>query len=181
MDPMQAQMQSDSKSVWRLDSSHSSVEFTAKKFLVFTVKGRLTDLDGTIVLDENAVSGSSVQAGIGAANINTGNKQRDAKLRSVTFLDASSYAQIRFESSKVAHGQDRDTLKVEGSLTIKGRSRDVVLDVTEVDRSKAPGGDEVIYYVAEAVLDRYDFGINAWRGVIGPKLKVVINVQANRV
>jgi polyisoprenoid-binding protein YceI len=70
---------------------------------------------------------------------------------------------------------------VEGSLTIKDKSKDVVLDVTEVDRSKAPGGDEVVYYVAETELDRYDFGINAWRGLIGPKLKVVINVQANRI
>lgn len=173
-------MQSDSKSVWRLDSSHSSVEFTAKKFLVFTVKGRLTDLEGAIVLDENSVSGSSVQASIGAASIDTGNKQRDAQLRSVTFLDASTYAHIRFESSQVAHGQDRDQLRVEGSLTIKGKSKDVVLDVTEVDRSKAPSGEEVIYYVAQTELDRYDFGVSAWRGVIGPKLKVVINVQANR-
>jgi polyisoprenoid-binding protein YceI len=178
---MQAQKQSDSKSVWRLDSAHSSVEFTAKKFLVFTVKGRLTDLEGAIVLDENSVSGSSVQASIGAASIDTGNKRRDTQLTSVTFLDASSYQQIRFESSNVAHGRDRDMLRVEGSLTIKGKSRDVVLDVTEVDRSKAPSGEEVIYYVAETELDRNDFGVSAWRGVIAPKVKVVINVQANRV
>jgi polyisoprenoid-binding protein YceI len=176
---MQAQKQSDSKSVWRLDSSHSSVEFTAK-FLFFTVKGRLIDLDGAIVLDENSVSGSSVQASISAASIDTGNKQRDTQLRSATFLNASDYTHIRFESARVARGRDRDMIRVEGSLTIKDKIKEVVLDVTEVDRSKAPGGDEVIYYVAEAELDRYDFGINAWRGVIGSKLKVVINVQANR-
>jgi polyisoprenoid-binding protein YceI len=178
---MQAQKQSDNKSVWRLDSSHSSVEFTARMFLFVTVKGRLRDLDGAIVLDENSVSGSSVQASMSAGSIDTGNKQRDTQLKSATFLDASNHTHIRFESARVARGQDRDTIRVEGSLTIKDKSKDVVLDVTEVDRSKAPGGDEVVYYVAETELDRYDFGINAWRGLIGPKLKVVINVQANRI
>jgi polyisoprenoid-binding protein YceI len=57
----------------------------------------------------------------------------------------------------------------------------VALEVTEVDRSKSPNGTEVIYYVAETELDRHDFGVSAWRGLIAPKLKVVINVQANRI
>jgi len=56
----------------------------------------------------------------------------------------------------------------------------VVLDVTEVDRSRAPSGEEVIYYVAETALNRFDFGVNGWRGLIAPRLKIVINVQANR-
>jgi polyisoprenoid-binding protein YceI len=69
---------------------------------------------------------------------------------------------------------------VKGALKIKNASKEVALTVTEVDRSKAPDGTEVIYYVAEAEVDRYDFGIKAWPGVIGKKLKVTIDVQANR-
>jgi polyisoprenoid-binding protein YceI len=71
-------------------------------------------------------------------------------------------------------------LSIRGELTIRDKSREVVLDVTEVDRSRSPQGDEVIYYVAETSLNRFDFGVNGWRGVVGPRLKVVINVQANR-
>jgi len=72
-------------------------------------------------------------------------------------------------------------LKVKGVLTIRDTNKDVVLDVTEVDRSRSPNGEEVIYYVAETELNRFDFGVTAWRGVVGQKLKVVINVQANKV
>ena len=71
-------------------------------------------------------------------------------------------------------------LSVKGTLQIRDQSREVVLDVTEVDRSKSPNGEEVIYFVAETELDRHDFGVSGLRGLIGAKLKVVINVQANR-
>ena len=71
-------------------------------------------------------------------------------------------------------------LRVKGSLTIKGTSKDVVINVTEIDRSKSPNGEEVVYYGGETEIDRFDFGVNGWKGLVGPKLKVVINVQANR-
>jgi len=140
----------------------------------------MTVLDGTIVLDENSLAGSSVKATIKAGSVDTGNKQRDTQLRTAGFLEVNTYPHIAFESVQVGPGRDRDMINVKGSLTIKGQKREVLLEVTEVDRSKAPSGDEVIYYVAETELDRYQFGVSAWRGVVSPKLKIVINVQANR-
>lgn len=177
---MQVQKQSDGRSVWQLDKEHSSVEFSVKKLFFLTVRGKLTNLDGEIVLDEETLSGSSVAATIKAASVNTGNKRRDTQLRN-EFLDTTNYPTIHFQSAEVGRGRDRDMLTVKGALTIRDKSNQVVLDVTEVDRSKSPNGGEVIYYVAEAEVNRFDFGINAWRGVIGRKLKVVINVQANRM
>jgi len=177
---MHAQPQSDSKSVWRLDPDHSSVEFSIKKLFFFTVTGRFTDLDGSIVLDEKSVHRSSVEASVAARSVNTRNQQRDRQLRLAAFLDATTFPQIRFQSTEVLPGKDRDMLRIKGALTIKDTSREVVLDVTEVDRSRAPSGEEVIYYVAETALNRFDFGVNGWRGLIAQQLKVVINVQANR-
>jgi polyisoprenoid-binding protein YceI len=177
---MQAQPQGDSKSVWHLDRDHSSVEFSIKKLFFFTVNGKLTDLDGVIVLDENSVSGSTAQASLKAKSVSTGNQQRDRQLRANSFLDVTNFPQIEFQSSQVGPGRDRDMLSVKGTLTIKDKTKEVVLDVTEVDRSKSPNGEEVIYYVGETEINRFDFGVTGWRGVISPKLKVVINVQANR-
>ena len=76
---MQAQKQNEGRSVWRFDREHSIVEFTIKKLWFITVKGRLANLNGSIVLDEDSVSGSSVEATIETPGIDTGNKQRDAQ------------------------------------------------------------------------------------------------------
>jgi len=181
---MQAQKQNGidkkSQSIWRLDRAHTSVEFNIKKLFFFRIKGRFKDFDGTIVLDENEISGSSVEVTMMAKSIDTGSVTRDRQLRSAAFLNSDSYPSIRFKSLQVGPGKDRDMLSIRGELTIRDTSREVVLDVTEVDRSRSPQGDEVVYYVAETVLNRFDFGVKGWRGVVGPTLRVVINVQANR-
>ena len=177
---MHAQQQSETRSVWQLDADHSTVEFRVKKLFFITVSGRLTKLNGSITLHEDSVKDCSVEATIGAASINTGNQKRDTHVRDA-FLEVNNYPTIHFRSSEVGRGRDRDTLKVKGVLTIRNINKDVVLDVTEVDRSRSPNGEEVIYYVAETELNRFDFGVNAWRGIVGQKLKVVINVQANRI
>ena len=180
---MQAQRQNNpgpSQSVWRLDQTHTTVEFTAKKLFFFSVKGCLKEFDGTIVLDDGAIEKSSVEASMAAGSVDTGNRKRDAQL-CATFLESGKYPRIEFRSEKVGPGRDRDMLNVNGALIIKDKSKPVVLEVTEIDRSRSPNGEEVIYYVAQTEIDRFDFGINQWRGLIGPKLKVVINVQANRI
>ncbi len=169
-----------SQHVWRFDPAYTTVEFSVKNLFFFTVQGRFTAIDGSIVLDEGDVSRSSVSATIKAESIKTGNARRDAHLRSPHFLEVNTYPDIEFQSSRVASGIDRDTLDVTGSLTIKGTSREVKLNVSEVDRSRSPNGEEFIYYSAAADLDRFDFGINYMRGVVGRALKVTINVQASR-
>ena len=176
----QRELSNHAHSLWLIDPSHTSVEFSIKNFFFFTVKGRLTDLIGTIVLDERDIRRSSVDATIKTASLETGLQRRDTHLRSADFLEVDRYPEIQFQSTKVEPGRDRDTLRVIGPLTIKGRSKEVVLDVTEVDRSCSPSGQEVAYYTALVNIDRFDFGVNHLRGLIGRTLKVTINVQALR-
>ena len=177
---VQPQNPGDRQSVWSFDPSHTTVEFSIKNLLFFNVKGRLAALEGTIVLDEADITRSSIVATLSADSIATGVERRDAHLRSRSFLDASNYPNVLFQSTSVGPGNDRDMLRVKGSLTIRGKSGTVELDVSEVDRSRSPSGEEVIYYCATTELDRFDFGINYGRGVIGRVLKVTINVQASR-
>src|SRR5262245_45472705 len=170
----------DNQTVWSFDRSHTTVEFTVKNFFFFTVKGQLAPPVGTLVIDDTDITHSSVSATIDAASIDTGNKQRDAHLRAKDILAVTNYPEIRFESSSVGPGNDRDTLRVKGELTIKGKSEPVELHTILLDRSRSPRGEEVIYYVATAQLDRFKFGISYGRGIIGRLLNVTINVQASR-
>jgi polyisoprenoid-binding protein YceI len=178
---MQTQKSSGRQSVWNFDPSHTTVEFAIKNLFLFNVKGRLVALEGTIVLDEADITRSSVVSTISADSITTGLKGRDKHLLSRHFLDASNHPHILFQSSSVGPGDDRDMLRVKGLLTVAGKSRTVELAVSEVDRSRSPQGEEVIYYCATTELDRFDFGISYGRGVIGRSVKVTINVQASQL
>jgi polyisoprenoid-binding protein YceI len=181
MQPQAAKMfDSGSQSIWHFEPSHTTVEFTIKNLLFFTVKGHLSVVVGAILLDESHIARSEVKATIDAGSINTGIKQRDAHLRSSDFLAVEDSPNIEFQSSSVGPGKDRDMLAITGTLTIRGKSKEIVLDVSEVDRSRSPQGEEVIYYCATTEVDRCAFGINYARGVIGRTLKVAINVQASK-
>jgi polyisoprenoid-binding protein YceI len=166
--------------VWHFDPAYSTVEFVVRN-LWYNVGGRFDVLEGSIVLDEDDIRQSSVNATIRASSIDTGNKRRDAHLQAPDFLDVEEFPDIEFKSTKVERGRDRDSLDVEGTLTIKGQRVPIALAVNEMDRSRSPRGEEYVYYSATAELDRHVFGISYGRGFIGRKLKVTINIQARNI
>ena len=163
---------------WTFDPAYSTVEFSIRN-LWFTVHGRFGAVEGSIVLDQSDLSRSSVIAVIKADSIDTGNKRRDAHLRTRDFFDVESFPDIEFRSTKVERGRDRDSLNLEGRLTIKGNTQTVKLDVNEMDHSRSPRGEEFVYYSATTELDRFAFGFDYGRLLIGRTLKVTINVQAS--
>ena len=168
---------SRSRRVWHFDPAYSTVEFVVRN-LWYNVKGRFSVLEGSIDLDEDDIRRSSVTATIKASSIDTGNKRRDTHLQAPDFFDVEKFPDIEFKSTKVERGKDRDSLDVDGTLTIKGKTVPISLAVNEMDRSRSPRGEDYVYYSATAELDRFAFGINYGRGFIGRKLKVTINVQA---
>jgi polyisoprenoid-binding protein YceI len=165
--------------VWTIDPQYATVEFSAR-MLFFTIKGRLTEFGGQITLDENDVYRSSVEATIKAASVKTGVKMRDEHLRSKDFLDSAEHPEIQFRSASVGRGRDRDMLRVNGTLTVKGQSRELALDVTITDRSRSPQGDEILYFAAVAEIDRFDFGVQYARGLIRRAIKILIQAQATK-
>lgn len=165
---------------WFIEPGYTVAKFSVKIFFFFAVTGQFTEVTGTIVSNESEIQHSSVSATVKASNVNTGNQQRDAHLRAKDFLAVETYPEITFRSTRVEKGRDRDTLRVTGMLTIKGISQETILDVTEVDRSQSPQGEEIAYYSATTEIDRQDFGIRYWPGLIGSKVKITIHVQAQK-
>ncbi|HET6975483.1 MAG TPA: YceI family protein [Pyrinomonadaceae bacterium] len=166
-----------SQRVFHFDPAYTTVEFEIRN-LWFKVKGRFRDLEGQIVLDEDDVTRSSVNARIKVDSIETENKRRDAHLKDKDFFDVEKFPEIEFKSTSVRRGRDRDSLDLDGQLTIRDKTMPVALVVNEMDRSRSPNGEEYVYYSATAELDRHAFGINYGSGFIGRRLQVTINVQA---
>ena len=163
---------------WNFDPAYSTVEVSFRN-LWYTVRGRFQTIEGAIVFDEHDVAPATVTATIKAASLDTGNKRRDAHLCSKQFLNAESYPNIEFRSVRVSRGKDRDSLDLDGDLTINGQTSRVAFAVNEMDRSRSPSGEEFVYYSATTELDRFAFGINNGRVLIGRTLRVTINVQAS--
>jgi len=168
---------------WAIDPVHSVVEFAVRHMMVSTVKGRFTDIRGTIRLDEDQLTQSSVEAEIVAASIDTRDPKRDAHLRSADFLDVEQYPNITFKSTRV-EPKGKDRARIVGNLTIRGTTKEVTLDATLNGVGKTPFGTEVAGFSAETSLNRKDWGLN-WNvaletgGVlVGDTVKITIEVEA---
>jgi polyisoprenoid-binding protein YceI len=152
--------------------------------MVSTVKGRFTEVSGTLHIDEADPSRSSVEAAIGVASVETGMAQRDAHLRSDDFFNAEAYPQITFRSTRIL-GNGESWL-LEGDLTIRDVTRRVTLDVEFEGRGPDTYGGERAGFVASTKINRREFGVN-WNGVIeaggvvvSDTVKITLNIQVVR-
>ena len=113
---------------WQIDSSHSAATFSVRHLMVSTVRGRLGKVSGTIEYDGKDVKSVKADVTIDINGISTEEPKRDAHLRSADFFDAANHPNLTFKSKRVEPGTG-GAFKLVGDLTIRGTTKEVVLDV----------------------------------------------------
>lgn len=150
-------------STWQINTTGSRLEFAVKQrilgILGMTVRGRFVDVQGTVTIDERVPENSSVEAVIRSASIDTGISGRDRHLRSADFFDVERYPQISFQSRSVEPiDATAGRYRVIGSLTVKGISREVVLELSADPEQNVNQRD--LHFVATTTVSRRDFGLD---------------------
>jgi polyisoprenoid-binding protein YceI len=168
---------------WQIDPAHSSAQFSVRHLTISTVRGAFSKVTGSVVFDDKEVSKSTVEVTIDANSVDTRVPDRDNDLRSEKFFDVAHYPSITFKSRKVeqlAPGK----LKVTGDLTIRGTTKEVVLDVEGPTAPvKDPWGNTRNAATATTKINRQDFGVK-WNatldnggGVVGDDVSIIIDVE----
>ena len=148
-----------SADTYMIDAAHTAVNFKVKHMAVSWVRGKFGDTSGTVQYDPNNLRDTVVDVTIDVSSIDTRNGKRDDHLRSADFLDAENHPQATFRSKRIKV-KDNGELALVGDLTIRGVTREVVLDV---DRPSPPMmhpmGGTVVGFHASTVIDRADYGL----------------------
>jgi len=146
-------------STWQVDPQHSSAQFAVRHLGLSTVRGAFSKLSGTMVLDNQDITKSSIEVSIDVNTVDTREPDRDKDLRSERFFDVAHFPTITFTSKKVeqiAPGK----LRVTGDLTIRGTTKEVVLDVDGLTAPvKDPWGNQRVAATATTKINRQDFGV----------------------
>jgi polyisoprenoid-binding protein YceI len=144
---------------YKIDGAHTQAAFAVKHLMISNVRGEFGKTEGVIVLDEANPSKSSVEAVIDATSIDTRDAKRDEHLKSPDFFEVAKFPKITFKSTKVEKASDG--LKVTGDLTIKGVTKQVVLDVSGPSAEiKDPWGNAKRGVSATTQINRKDFGVS---------------------
>jgi polyisoprenoid-binding protein YceI len=170
---------------WQIDSSHSGIHFTVRHLVIAKVRGQFSRWTGALEAPGSDFARGSLDVVIDASSIDTGVADRDAHLRSADFFDAERYPEITFKATSVTQ-QAADRLRVAGALTIKGVTRDVVLDVEVLGQAKDPWGNERAAFSATTSINRQEFGLT-WNQVletggvmVGDRIDIAIDIEAVR-
>jgi polyisoprenoid-binding protein YceI len=145
--------------MWRIDTLHSSAQFSVKHMMISTVRGQFGGVKGTVLYDPKNPTASTVEATIDCTTLNTGEPKRDNDLKGEQFFDVKRYPVMTFKSKSVeVTGPGK--LKVTGDLTINATTRQVILDF---DGPTGPvrdtQGREKIGASGVTKISRKDFGI----------------------
>jgi polyisoprenoid-binding protein YceI len=167
---------------YKIDKAHSEAVFQVRH-LVTKVRGRFTDFEGTVQINEEKPELSSVEFTIQATSIDTAEKDRDTHLRSADFFEVEKFPTITFRSKRVIK-KSAEVYDVVGDLTIHGVTKEITLPVTHLGKAKDPWGNERVGFEAEITLNRKDFGLN-WNAaleiggfLVGDEVKASLSIQA---
>jgi polyisoprenoid-binding protein YceI len=170
---------------WKIDPSHSAVEFSARHLMITTVKGQFAEFDGTISFDPATPATGSAQVTIAASSITTRSDDRDTHLRSPDFLDVEQFPAISFVSTGVEQlAADGTSFTVVGDLSIHGVTRPVRLATSFEGQGTDPWGNARAAFLATTTIDRRDFGL-VWNAalesggvLVSNEIKLTLDVQA---
>ena len=173
-------------STWQIDPQHSSAQFAVRHLGLSTVRGAFSKLSGTMQLDDQDITKSTIEVTIDVNTVDTREPDRDKDLRSERFFDVAHFPTMTFKSKKVeqvAPGK----LRVTGELTIHGTTKEIVLDVDGLTSPvKDPWGNQRVAASATTKINRQDYGVK-WNAkldnggvVVGDDVNITIDVEMIR-
>lgn len=173
---------------WAIDGNHSAATFSVKHNVVATVRGTLGRITGKTEYDGVDVKSIKADVSIDMNGINTQNEGRDKHLRSADFFDVANHPALTFKSKRVEPGA-AGKFKLVGDLTIRGNTKEVVLDVegpSKVMSTTTPRGPRVLTgATATTKISRKEFGV-LWNNliealpVVGDEVQITIDLELNR-
>lgn len=173
-------------STWNIDQAHSEVRFTVKHLMITTVTGEFTDYTATMESTAMDFSDAKLTFSAKTASVNTRNETRDTHLRSEDFFHADVFPTMDFVSTSVTPaGEGR--FDVHGTMTIRGVSKPLTLNVVHEGTVVDPWGSTKAGFTIAGSLNRKEFGL-MWSAVtesggvvVSDEVKLTLSVQMQLV
>ncbi len=168
---------------WQLDPAHSNAQFSVRHLGISNVQGEFTKVSGTVQLDDQDISKSTVNATIDVSSVDTRVQRRDDDLKSDHFFGVAKYPTITFQSTRIVSTGD-GAAKMTGNLTIHGVTKEVTFDVTGPTKPIQVMNGTRRGASATTKINRQDFGIvymsNTLPGgdeMIGDTITITLDVE----
>jgi polyisoprenoid-binding protein YceI len=168
------------EAVYALDPVHTRVAFQVSHAGFSQPVGSFSKVEGQLRFDPDDWSGAQLSVRIPVATLNLGDEDWQQKILDRTFFDARRFPQASFVSTRV-ESSGPNTATVTGELSLHGVTRPLTLQVTlnalkrhPLTRKRTAG------FSATGTLRRSEFGMDAWKNVVGDEVRLIIEAEAIR-
>lgn len=166
---------------YTLDPVHTRVVFSVSHAGFSDAVGTVSGSTGSLWFDPDDWRSARLQARIPITRVDLGDDKWNRASLAGNLLDAQAHPQATFVSTRI-EPVDPTRARVHGNLTLRGVTREVVLDVrlNAAKRHPLPPFRRTVGFSATTALRRADFGMTAWKSVIGDQVQLRIEVEATR-
>jgi polyisoprenoid-binding protein YceI len=170
--------------VFTLDATHSHVGFSVRHMMIAKVRGRFTDVQGTLTVGEDPTE-STVEIEIDVTSVDTRDEGRDTHLKSPDFFDVEKYPKMTFRSTGVSV-VGGEKFRLDGELDLHGVTGPLSLDVVYEGAALDPWGNQRIGFSATGTINRESHGLT-WNApletgglMVGKDAKIEIEAELIR-
>jgi polyisoprenoid-binding protein YceI len=177
---METNTPSTAGTTWVLDPAHSELTFKVRHLMISNVKGAFTKFNA--VIEGEDFTKAPITVTVDTASVTTHDENRDGHLRSAEFFDVANFPEMTFTSTSFTSEGD-DQYKLKGSLTIKGNTHPVTLDVEFGGINTDPWGNKKAGFSVNGKINRQDWGLNwntpleAGGVLLGDDVRIIAEVQ----
>lgn len=173
-------METLTKTQWKIDPTHSEVQFKVKHLVISTVTGTFKQFEGALETESEDFDGAEASFSLDASSIDTNVADRDNHLKSDDFFAVDTYPNITFKGTLKKNGSN---YKLVGPLTIKDVTKDVELSVEHGGTMIDGYGQNKAGFEINGKINRKEFGLTwsmvteAGGVVVGDEVKLSLNIQ----
>ena len=166
---------------YELDPVHTRVMVAVEHAGFSKALGTVSGSTGRLDFDPEDWTTARLEVSVPLQRIDFGDGKWNRAVLAANLLDAGTHPFAKFVSTRI-EPIDPQHATVHGTLTLHGISREVKLEVTlnALKRHPMPPFRRTAGFSATAELSRADFGIDAWRSVIGDRVELRMEVEATR-
>lgn len=147
------------KTTWTLDKAHSKLTFTVVHLLMSEVDGVFKDYSATIMTSKEDFSDAVFELNADLTTVSTNNEMRDGHLQKEDMFNTAQYPTLTFKSTSIKKVGEK-SFKLTGDLTIKGVTKEMVLDLKLMGTGTDPmSKKEIVGFKVTGTINRTDFGV----------------------
>jgi polyisoprenoid-binding protein YceI len=141
---------------YRIDDTHSFANWSIRHVASKT-SGTFSDIKGKILIDQDHLANSSVEAKINMLSVNSNHVKRDEHIKKSDYLDVDKFAEMTFVSTKVEADNNIEGV-ITGNLTLHGITKTMTFPFKVLGFGADPWGGFRMGIEAHTSIKASDFG-----------------------